>query len=171
MIDTKEFIEIFTSEVGELLVDVDKNLVDLEKERENEKLINEIFRAVHKIKSASGSMNFRSMNRITHSFESVMEKVRDKSLVITPEIMDTLFMANDALTNLMGEISVDGKETSSYPELIEDLLAIEKGADGEKETEGEKEEEKEEGGEANKPKIGEEEGTKEIKTTTDIRSR
>lgn len=82
-------LQAFKEESHELLGSVEDILLQLEAEPDNNDLVNELFRAVHTIKGASGLFGFDDVVSFTHQAESVMGRLRDGELQL-----------NDALTTL-----------------------------------------------------------------------
>jgi two-component system chemotaxis sensor kinase CheA len=59
--DMSQYLNIFLDETEEQLQILDEALILLEQERENEELLNKIFRAAHTLKGSSASMGFEKM--------------------------------------------------------------------------------------------------------------
>ena len=70
--DMSQYLNIFLDETEEQLQILDEALILLEQERENEELLNKIFRAAHTLKGSSASMGFEKMAQLTHVMESVL---------------------------------------------------------------------------------------------------
>ncbi len=70
-------IQAFAEESHEMLEEIENILLKLEDEPDDSGLINELFRAVHTIKGASGLFGFDNVMNFTHTAESVMMRVRD----------------------------------------------------------------------------------------------
>ncbi len=109
--EVDEIIQDFLVETQELLDDLDQKFVELEKERENQQLLNDIFRSVHTIKGASGFLGFAQLVDITHKTENVLKKLKEGEMEATPEVMDVILKAVDAMKVLVGHIRAkDGVE-------------------------------------------------------------
>ena len=96
MIDT-EIIQDYSSEAGELLDEMDHSLIRLEKEGGTSELLNNIFRAAHCIKGSAEYIGLERSSTLTHGMESLLDRVREGVLELTPRIVDFLFRAKDMI--------------------------------------------------------------------------
>jgi len=92
----QEDLQVFLAEVDEILADTEENLVALEKSPDIS-VIQEVFRAMHTIKGGAATLGFQDGVEVTHTMESIMEKVRSGEQEITSEMVDILFMVLDWL--------------------------------------------------------------------------
>lgn len=124
-LDINQYLNIFVEESKEHLQDMNDILLSLEKDTENEKLLNEIFRISHTLKGMAGTMGFNNMANLTHDMEDVLQAIRSDEISINTNIVDILFKCLDAL-----EISVDyvseneEEDDNEHLELIEELKKI-----------------------------------------------
>ena len=116
--EMEEIIQDFLVETKELLDGLDQKFVELEKDRKNQPLLNEIFRSVHTIKGASGFLGFNQLVEVTHGTESILKKLKDGLMEAAPEIMDTILSAVDKMKILVGHI----RDKDSVQEDISDLV-------------------------------------------------
>jgi len=63
----------------------------------NDVAIARLFRAVHTMKGMGAAMGYTAVGELSHELETLLEKLRNGSLVITRPIMDTLFAGVDSL--------------------------------------------------------------------------
>src|SRR5882672_1223636 len=75
-IDLRQFHASFFSESLEGLDATEANLLRLESGERSPELLNAIFRAIHSIKGAAGSLGFPEIGRFTHEFENVLDDLR-----------------------------------------------------------------------------------------------
>ncbi|MCE9501915.1 MAG: chemotaxis protein CheW [Leptospira sp.] len=99
-IDTQLIIKSFIDESLDLLERAERSILDLEK-NSGEEPVNEIFRAIHTIKGNSGLLDAPLIARLSHSFESVLNNVRDKTLNLSPDLIDLFLESVDSLRGLM----------------------------------------------------------------------
>ena len=73
-----EYQDIFLEEADELLQELNKNLLELEKDPEDEEIINNIFRAAHSLKSSAA---FVGLNLLQSSITRFcpLEMILDKA--------------------------------------------------------------------------------------------
>jgi len=67
-------------------------------------LLNEIFRAVHSLKAGTGAMGFTNIMAYVHSFETVLDKLRNAEIHLSVELYSTLY-------DVVGLINADVEKT------------------------------------------------------------
>ncbi len=97
-------IAIFQEELEEKLQVINDNILLLEQQHATPEVIQEIFRAAHTIKGSSAVMGYDKMTELTHEIENLFDEIRHERLEVTPHLVDVLFEAMDALTELKEEI-------------------------------------------------------------------
>jgi two-component system chemotaxis sensor kinase CheA len=90
-------LKLFMEEADEHLQLLEEDLVRLEKEKDNQELLQAIFRAAHTLKGSSATLGHQRMAQLTHGMENILDKVRKGQLTITTSIMDVLLEALDIL--------------------------------------------------------------------------
>ena len=129
--DTSQYLEIFLDETKEHLQNLNTQILDLEQEPDNMDTINEIFRAAHSLKGMAGTMGYKRMQTLTHDMENVFSEVRNGTIKVQPEMIDTLFKCLDALEEYLANIQQTTDEgTNDNADLIKvlnDILNNEKG--------------------------------------------
>jgi len=101
---TEEYNEIlqdFITESSEILDELEHDLVELEDRKDDEELINKIFREVHTIKGSHLFLELDKMSTISHHTEDILNRLRKKEMVVTDEIMDILLEYVDAAKVLL----------------------------------------------------------------------
>ena len=68
----------------ELLEQFEDSLISLEKNPSDFEKINAAFRSIHTIKGSSGLFDFEELNRLTHTFESLLDALRNNKLIFSP---------------------------------------------------------------------------------------
>ena len=122
--DVSQYLEIFIDETKEHLQSLNTQLLELEQDSENMDTINEIFRAAHSLKGMAGTMGFKRMQALTHDMENVFSEVRNGTLKVNAEMIDTLFQCLDALETYLSTIQESGDEgTDDNEPLIKALQA------------------------------------------------
>ncbi len=80
---TPQDIKLFLTEADEQLQLLDEDIVRLERESDNVKLLQEIFRASHTIKGSSAMIGHQRMSHLAHGMENVLDKVRKGALAVS----------------------------------------------------------------------------------------
>ena len=94
-IDLRQFHASFFSEGLEGLDATEANLLRLESGERSPELLNAIFRAIHSIKGAAGSLGFPEIGRFTHEFENVLDDLRKGGFDPDAEGVDTMLACVD----------------------------------------------------------------------------
>jgi two-component system, chemotaxis family, sensor kinase CheA len=117
-----DLIKEFLVESNENLDRLDSELVKLETDPSSQELLSSIFRTIHTIKGSCGFLGFGKLEKVAHVGESLLSRLRDGKLSLTPEFTSGLLAMVDAIRTMLGEIQAteqDGSET--YPDLIANL--------------------------------------------------
>ena len=94
-IDLRQFHESFFSESFAGLDATEANLLRLEAGERSPELLNAIFRAIHSIKGAAGSLGFPEIGRFTHEFENLLDDLRKGEFNPDAEAVDTMLACVD----------------------------------------------------------------------------
>ncbi|MBQ7558212.1 MAG: chemotaxis protein CheA [Lachnospiraceae bacterium] len=116
--DVSQYLEIFLDETDENLQNLNTQILTLEQEPENEECIQEIFRAAHTLKGMAGTMGFKRMQNLTHDMENVFSEVRDGTIKVNSDMIDTLFQTLDALETYLKVIRETGDEGTEENQAI-----------------------------------------------------
>ncbi|MDR1612835.1 MAG: Hpt domain-containing protein [Planctomycetota bacterium] len=92
----------FFVEIQDILKDLNEDIFQFEKDPGNAARINTIFRHFHSIKGNFMMTGFNSVAAFVHEVESVLDRIREKTLSVNQEIIDLLL---DAVKNLEGGLS------------------------------------------------------------------
>lgn len=117
-----ELLAEFVTESSEHLADIENQLLEIESAGADidDDLVNTVFRGVHSIKGVAGFLGLTTINRLSHVLEDVLNRVRNRDLVPTPDVVEVMLKAADELTNL-----VNDPDTSNEVDVSEHLAALE----------------------------------------------
>lgn len=101
--DPARYADLFRTESRDQLSAINRALLALEQGDATREPVDAIFRGVHTIKGMSATMGYTAVAEFSHELESLLERMRDGEQGVTPDLMDALFAAADAL-----EEGVDG---------------------------------------------------------------
>ncbi len=116
----KKLLNKFKEEADIHLLSLQRRLVDLELDPQNNEYLREVFRAAHTIKGSARLMNFLEISSIAHEMENIFAEMREGRLQLQPETNDLLFEAVDTI-NTMIEAAIRGEKTVSL-----DVLGLNK---------------------------------------------
>jgi two-component system, chemotaxis family, sensor kinase CheA len=106
----EEIIREFLLESQENLDQLDQDLVALEQSPESRELLASIFRTIHTIKGTSGFLAFGRLERLTHSGESLLSRLRDGVATMTPQAADVLLRMVDLVRLILAHVERDSTE-------------------------------------------------------------
>jgi two-component system chemotaxis sensor kinase CheA len=110
VIEADEIVQEFLVESYENLDQLDRDLVQLEREPQSRDLLASIFRTIHTIKGTSGFLAFGKLEALTHVGENLLARLRDGKFVMTPGIADAMLAMVDGVRALLAAIEADGTE-------------------------------------------------------------
>ncbi|MGA0128826.1 MAG: chemotaxis protein CheW [Burkholderiales bacterium] len=116
--DDAELLDDFLLEAREIMDKLDLDFVQLEKSPDDDKLLGNIFRGMHTLKGSSGFFSFKKLEQLSHAGESLLSKLRDKSLRLSPEMVTILLKTLDALRHIIDEIEANRVEPVTDDELL-----------------------------------------------------
>ena len=103
-----EVIKEFLIECNEGLDQLDRDLVELEKDPESAPLLASVFRSVHTIKGTGGVLGFGKLTSVAHVGESLLSRMRDGKLRLNAQITTVLLTVIDALRSMLSSIAATG---------------------------------------------------------------
>ncbi len=119
---SSEALREFIIEGYDSLEQIDRDLVNLERDPSSRELINVIFRNIHTIKGSAGFLAFGNLERLSHAGENLLGKMRSGEMQLTESISNLLFATVDALRKYMLNIEHSGSEGENFTdELIANI--------------------------------------------------
>ena len=122
--EMKEILNDFLAESSEMLEALDQHFVKLETEPSNAELLNEIFRCMHSMKGSAGFLGFTHLVEVAHQAESLLNKLRQGEMAVSPFIIDIILEAVDAVKMLQSDIRETGEDSHVETHLIVNKLAL-----------------------------------------------
>ncbi|MDH5774232.1 MAG: chemotaxis protein CheA [Nitrospirota bacterium] len=119
-----EILNDFLAESSEMLEALDQHFVKLEAEPTNADLLNEIFRCMHSMKGSAGFLGFTHLVEVAHQGESLLNKLRQGEMSVSPFIIDIILEAVDAVKALHADIRTTGEDSHVDTALIVNKLAL-----------------------------------------------
>ncbi|MDR1165648.1 MAG: chemotaxis protein CheW [Deltaproteobacteria bacterium] len=113
--------EEFFVEIQNILNDLNEEVFQLEKDPENIRRVNTIFRHFHSIKGNFIMTGFTNVGTFVHEVETVLDQVREKELLVNQEVIDLLL---DAVKNMeygLSEIRAGRGYEVRDPDLLAEL--------------------------------------------------
>jgi two-component system chemotaxis sensor kinase CheA len=125
--DMEQAKQLFIDEAQELLESMEQCLLEVESgEVSIGEHIDAVFRAAHTIKGSAGLFGFDDIVAFTHNVETVLDKVRDQKLELTPELLSLLLDCQSHMGQLVQAVAdtdtVVDKQAGSL--LLQQLLSF-----------------------------------------------
>jgi two-component system chemotaxis sensor kinase CheA len=110
MDEMDEIVQEFLIESAENLDQLDRDLLALEVEPNSREILSSAFRTIHTIKGTSGFLAFTRLERLTHTGESLLSRLRDGHQTMTKPVTDALLQMVDTVRVLLASIEAAGAE-------------------------------------------------------------
>jgi len=124
-IDLSEFRDMFIEESREYVRAFNECLLALERAPNDTDTLNAIFRAAHSLKGIAATMGYDTLAMLAHAAEDVLHKVRDGNWALTPDLVELLFAAIDALQALVDDVAAGGAGDGDVTSTLEQLRGYE----------------------------------------------
>jgi len=90
-----EIVDEFLDHYSLMVDSMEIMIIDLQKSEMHDRVVNELFRVFHNIKSASGYLQITSMNKLSAFVEDALEELRNSKKPVTQETIDWLLQISD----------------------------------------------------------------------------
>lgn len=117
----EEIMQDFLVEAGEILEQLQEQLVELENNPHDSELLNAIFRGYHTVKGGAGFLALTELVEICHGAENVFDIMRNGQRTLTPELMDVILQATDVVVDMFESVKVREPLTPAPATLIDIL--------------------------------------------------
>ena len=106
-LDISRFAKAFYEEAQEHVSSLETLLITVDIHAPNDEALNAIFRAVHSVKGGAAAFGHRHLAEFTHDFESILDRVRKRKIVLTKPMVDIFLKAGDAIGEHIDALSQD----------------------------------------------------------------
>ncbi|MAY74050.1 MAG: hypothetical protein CMJ31_04860 [Phycisphaerae bacterium] len=123
-----EILQDFLTESGELLDQLEGDLVELEHRADDTELLNQVFRALHTIKGSASFLALTNLVEIAHAAETALNSARNHEIVVDAPTMDLLLRAVDILKAQFEVLSGGSTDLpKADDEVVHGLIALGEG--------------------------------------------
>ena len=122
-----EILQDFLVEAGEILEQLNEQLVDLEQAPEDNDLLNSIFRGFHTIKGGGSFLALTNLVEVCHKSEDVFNLLRNQELMLDASMMDVFLRVLDELNSMFEEIRSGIDASAADSVLLQQLLEMQNG--------------------------------------------
>ncbi len=121
-IDTDdEILQDFLIEAGEILEELNEQLVDLEQSPDDYDLLNTVFRGFHTIKGGAGFLGIDALVGVCHRAEDVFNVLRQGQRAVDARLMDAVLQVLDEVNDMFAMVQ-DGVQPQSADQTLLDTL-------------------------------------------------
>ena len=122
----EEILQDFLVEAGELLEQLQEQLVELENNPQDAELLNAIFRGYHTVKGGAGFLSLTELVDICHGAENVFDVMRNGQRTLTPELMDIILQATDEVVAMFEDVKSQKPLVPASQNLLDTLHCLSK---------------------------------------------
>ena len=97
--EDEELLQDFIVEAGEILEQLNEQLVELENRPQDNDLLNAVFRGFHTIKGGGSFLGLDAMVDVCHRSEDVFNLLRNGERNVDTELMDIILLVLDVLND------------------------------------------------------------------------
>ncbi|HSH29069.1 MAG TPA: chemotaxis protein CheA [Thiohalobacter sp.] len=116
-----DILQDFLVEAGELLEQLNEQLIQLERSPQDKDLLNAVFRSFHTIKGGASFLGLDNLVTICHTSEDVFNILRNGERIADATLMDAVLKAVDVVNGMFAEIQ-NGKEPGAADPALVMLL-------------------------------------------------
>ncbi|PTT76346.1 chemotaxis protein CheA, partial [Pelomonas sp. HMWF004] len=98
-----EALPAFLSEAEEQVEALEALLLRLEDQPDDADLLNALFRCAHTVKGSAGIFGLDAVVAFTHHVETLLQRLREGQLRLTPDLSTLLLRCNDQVRTLVAE--------------------------------------------------------------------
>ncbi len=96
-IDLAQFNQLFFEESAEHLAEMERIFLAINPAEPDDEELNAAFRSAHSIKGGAGTFGFPDMTTVTHTMETLLDKIRHREMALTSEMVNVFLKAGDAI--------------------------------------------------------------------------
>lgn len=119
-----EITQDFLLEAGEILEQLNEQLVDMETNPDDMDLLNAVFRGFHTIKGGAGFLAIEALVDVCHIAENVFDILRNGERQVDAELMDSVLQCLDVVNDMFEEIKEGNTPSTADINLIENLKRL-----------------------------------------------
>ncbi|MDH5716209.1 MAG: chemotaxis protein CheW [Spirochaetia bacterium] len=113
------YLKDFTDAAEEHLQEIEEELLEIEKNPENLKPVENIFRCFHSIKGDSASVGLSPISEVTHETEEIFDLIRENKMKISKVLIDAVFETINVIRYFMTTVSQKKEPQQNISWLLE----------------------------------------------------
>lgn len=119
--ESTEYKEMFIEEAREHLTTLNQSLLDFEQNPSDEDALNKIFRAAHTIKGMAATLNYDTIQKLSHKTEDTLDLIRQHQINVDSDVVDLIFDCFDGIESMVEDIAVNDATDFDITSLISQL--------------------------------------------------
>ncbi len=124
-VDLSQFYQVFFDESAEHLAEMERIFLVIDPANPDDEDLNAVFRAAHSIKGGAGTFGFPDMTVVTHTLETLLDRIRHREIALTGEMVEVFLQAGDAINmQLAGHRDGSSVDQQIIEKVCERLSAI-----------------------------------------------
>ncbi|MFH1138978.1 MAG: hybrid sensor histidine kinase/response regulator [Pseudomonadota bacterium] len=124
MIDDRELSSLFEDECRERFQNLDDGLLLLEKNQEDQQVLQDLFREAHSLKGTARMLGLSGLEKTAHAFEDVLGSIKKGEITLTPELSDVMSVGLEDMRKLAREAVEDVPAGVSPDQAIEKMRQL-----------------------------------------------
>ena len=112
----------FISEAVEQTQAIETLLLELEEQPDNRDLLDSLFRCAHTVKGSAGIFGLQPVVEFTHHVETLLDKMREGEISLTPALSTLLLQCNDQIKHLVEASANKDADTEDDQDTRADLV-------------------------------------------------
>lgn len=109
MSELDEFKATYFDECSELLTELEEQFMAIEEGDQDPERLNAVFRAIHSIKGGAGAFGFTGLVGFAHSFETLLDFVRDGRIEMSEKVLTLCIRSSDLVADFVSAAQ-EGRE-------------------------------------------------------------
>jgi len=118
-----KYVDIFLREAEEHLESLRKGILSLEKDGATPEAYNGLLRSTHTLKGSANMVDLIELAGIAHRMEDLLKELQAGALEFSPDLIDVLLVATDAIEALMAQAHSGGGIKVNVDSVVESLVA------------------------------------------------
>lgn len=119
--ENSEYKDMFIEEAREHLTTLNQSLLDFEQNPEDGDALNKIFRAAHTIKGMAATLNYDSIQHLSHKTEDTLDLIRQHQITVDSNVVDLIFDCFDGIEAMIEDIAANDATDFDINSLIDQL--------------------------------------------------
>ena len=124
MDEDQELLQDFLVEAGEILEQLNEQLVSMEKRPNDMDLLNAVFRGFHTVKGGASFLALDALVEVCHRAEDVFNILRNGERQVDTQVMDVILPVLDVLNEQFEDLRQGNEITHASPQLLKQLEAL-----------------------------------------------